>query len=56
MADPLYSLEQVPAAAQCLAASIRGMSPTMRAYKGISDDVTCRVVLEYLDSIAQQQQ
>jgi dimethylamine monooxygenase subunit A len=29
MADPLYSLEQVPAAAQCLAASIRGMSPTM---------------------------
>lgn len=56
MADPLHSLEQVPSAAQCLAASIRGMSPSMRAYKGISDDNTCRVVLEYLDSIAERQQ
>jgi hypothetical protein len=56
MADPLHSLEQVPAAAQCLAASIHGMSPSMRSYKGISDDNTCRVVLEYLDSIAQRQQ
>ena len=52
MVDPLHSLEEVPPrAAQCLAASIRGMSPAMRVYKGIGDDDTCQAVLSYLDSI-----
>ena len=52
MVDPLHSLEHVPAkAAQCLAASIRGMSPEMRVYKGIADDNVCEAVLMYLDSI-----
>lgn len=51
MADPMSSLESVPRAAKCLAASIRGMSPAMRAYKGIPDEMTCKVLLEYLDSI-----
>jgi hypothetical protein len=51
MADPLHSLEQVPNAAKCLAASIRGMSPSMRAYKGIPDKLACQLLLDYLDSI-----
>lgn len=51
MADPMYSLEDVPAAAKCLAASIRGMSREMRKYKGIEDDPTCEALLTYLDSI-----
>ncbi|CAB9528469.1 Protein of unknown function (DUF3445) [Seminavis robusta] len=52
MADPMSSLEQTPKAAACLAKSIRGMSSTMRVYKGIQNDDICKVVLEYLDSIA----
>ena len=51
MADPLPSLEKVPEAASCLAASIRGMSPGLRAYKGIEDDATCKAMLAYLDSL-----
>jgi hypothetical protein len=51
MADPMSSLEEVPLAASCLAKSIRGMSPEMRAYKGIENDETCVAVLDYLDSI-----
>ncbi|CAE8706434.1 unnamed protein product, partial [Polarella glacialis] len=51
MADPMHSLEKVPAAAACLAASIRGMSPAMCAYKGIQDEPTRDAVLSYLDSI-----
>lgn len=51
MADPMSSLESVPKAAACLAASIRGMSTNMRKYKGIEDDKTCEAVLSYLDSI-----
>ncbi|CAE8621260.1 unnamed protein product [Polarella glacialis] len=51
MADPMHSLEKVPAAAACLAASIRGMSPAMCAYKGIEDEPTRDAVLSYLDSI-----
>jgi hypothetical protein len=53
MADVLKSLEDCPGtAAGCLAASIRGMSPAMRKYKGIDGDATCEAVLSYLDSIA----
>ena len=52
MADPMSSLEQTPKAAACLAKSIRGMSSAMRVYKGIQNDGICKVVLEYLDSIA----
>jgi hypothetical protein len=55
MADPLYSLEELPNAARCLAASIRGMSPSMRAYKGIPDKVACQLLLDYLDSIVSQE-
>jgi hypothetical protein len=51
MADPMYALEKLPLASSCLAASIRGMSPAMRKYKGIEDDMTCQAVLQYLDSI-----
>ena len=51
MIDPLFSLEELPMAASCLAASIRGMSPAMRKYKGIDNDEVCEVVLKYLDSI-----
>ena len=51
MADPLSGLREVPAAALCLAKSIRGMSPAMRSYKGIDDDDTCEAVLEYLEII-----
>jgi hypothetical protein len=52
MVDSMSALENVPNAASCLASSIRGMSPAMRVYKGIQDDDTCKVVLEYLDSIS----
>jgi dimethylamine monooxygenase subunit A len=52
MADPMSSLECVPMAAACLAASIRGMSPAMRAYKGIQNEETNQAVLAYLDSIS----
>eukprot|EP00977_Amphora_coffeiformis_P005518 scaffold1170_cov174-Amphora_coffeaeformis.AAC.2 len=52
MSDGLSSLEHYPKAGKCLAASIRGMSKPMRAYKGISDDETCQAILKYLDSIA----
>ena len=51
MSDKLSSLEQYPKAAQCLAASIQGMSKPMRSYKGISDDITCQAILEYLNAI-----
>ena len=51
MVDPLPALEKVPKAASCLAASIRGMGPAMRKYKGIEDDPTSDAVLAYLDSI-----
>mmetsp|Transcript_1276 Transcript_1276/g.1632 ORF Transcript_1276/g.1632 Transcript_1276/m.1632 type:complete len:413 (-) Transcript_1276:212-1450(-) len=51
MVDPLPALEEVPKAAACLAASIRGMGSAMRKYKGIEDDATCDAVLSYLDSI-----
>lgn len=51
MSDPMDALTDLPQAARCLASSIRGMSPAMRGYKGIQDDETCQVVLEYLDSI-----
>jgi len=52
MVDSISGLEEVtPKAAQCLAASIRGMSRAMRSYNGISGDVTCQAVLSYLDSI-----
>ena len=51
MADPMSALADLPQAAACLASSIRGMSPAMRGYKGIQDEDTCQVVLEYLDSI-----
>ena len=52
MVDSISGLEEVtPKAAQCLAASIRGMSRAMRSYNGISGDVTCDAVLSYLDSI-----
>lgn len=52
MVDSMSALEDLPKAASCLASSIRGMSPAMRGYKGIEDDDTCMVVLEYLDSIS----
>jgi dimethylamine monooxygenase subunit A len=52
MADPMSSLKQTPKAAACLAESIRGMSQTMRVYKGIQTNEVCKVVLKYLDSIA----
>ena len=51
MIDPLYTLERLPMAASCLAASIRGMSPAMQKYKGIDNDEVCQAVLKYLDSI-----
>ena len=51
MSEPIYELEKVPLAASCLAASIRGMSPEMRKYKGIDSDTVCQEVLKYLDSI-----
>jgi hypothetical protein len=51
--DPITSLEQVPPMAPaCLAASIRGMSPEMQAYKGIENEATSIAVLSYLDSIS----
>lgn len=54
MVDRLRELEKVPRAAACLAKSIRGMSPAMRAYKGIGNgqDATYEAVMEYLDGIA----
>jgi hypothetical protein len=55
MADPLSSLEEVPNAAACLAKSIRGMSTSMRAYKGIQNEETCKVLLKYLDDISAKQ-
>ena len=51
MADPMSGLREVPAAASCLAKSIRGMSPAMQAYKGIDNAETCEAVLEYLEMI-----
>lgn len=51
MSDPIGALSDLPQAARCLATSIRGMSPAIRGYKGIKDEKTCQVVLEYLDSI-----
>jgi len=52
MADVVQSLENYPStAAGCLVASIRGMSPAMRKYKGIEDDATCQAVISYLDSL-----
>jgi hypothetical protein len=51
MHDPMGALADLPQAARCLASSIRGMSPAMRGYKGIRNEETCQVVLEYLDSI-----
>ena len=53
MVDRLRELEKVPRAAACLAKSIRGMSPSMRAYKGIGngEDATYEAVLQYLDDI-----
>jgi hypothetical protein len=54
MCDPLSSLEQLPLAAACLSASIRGMSPEMHKYKGIDSDATCEAVLRYLDKIVTQ--
>jgi hypothetical protein len=53
MVDRLPELEKVPAAAACLAKSIRGMSPAMRAYKGIGNgqDATYEAILQYLDNI-----
>jgi hypothetical protein len=57
MADVVQSLENCPStAAGCLAASIRGMSPAMRKYKGIEDDATCQAVISYLDSIVGAQE
>jgi hypothetical protein len=52
MVDPMNALEKVPEAAACLAASIRGMSVNMRAYKGIKDDATSQAVPTYLDAIS----
>jgi hypothetical protein len=52
MADRMDSLEDVPAAAKCLATSIRGMSAAMQGYKGIEDEPTCEAVLAYLDDIS----
>lgn len=54
MVDRLQELEKVPHAAACLVKSIRGMSPAMRAYKGIGDgeDATYQAIVEYLDVIA----
>ena len=51
MSEQLSELEMVPMAASCLAASIRGMSPEMRKYKGIDSEPVCMEVLKYLDSI-----
>eukprot|EP00539_Tryblionella_compressa_P001809 CAMPEP_0178736624 /NCGR_PEP_ID=MMETSP0744-20121128/2539_1 /TAXON_ID=913974 /ORGANISM="Nitzschia punctata, Strain CCMP561" /LENGTH=314 /DNA_ID=CAMNT_0020389109 /DNA_START=1 /DNA_END=945 /DNA_ORIENTATION=+ len=51
MTDPMTALEELPQAASCLAQSIRGMRPAMQQYKGIQDETTLQVVLEYLDSI-----
>jgi len=56
MADPLHSLEKYPLAAECLANSIRGMSPSMRAYKGIVDNETADVLLAYLRSICENKE
>jgi hypothetical protein len=57
MGDVIQSLENCPStAAGCLAASIRGMSPAMRKYKGIEDDATCEAVISYLDSIVGAQE
>jgi dimethylamine monooxygenase subunit A len=56
MVDPIHALETVPPAASCLAASIRGMSPAMRKYKGIDNDEICEAVLKYLDSIGAPQE
>ncbi len=51
MSEQLCELEKVPMAASCLAASIRGMSPEMRKYKGIDSEPVCVEVVKYLDSI-----
>jgi hypothetical protein len=34
--EPITALEAAPKAAACLAASLRGMSQAMRAYKGLA--------------------
>lgn len=51
MIDPLYTIEALPKAASCLAASIRGLSPAMQNYKGIDNDEVSQAVLKYLDAI-----
>ncbi|KAG1654887.1 hypothetical protein FOA52_006531 [Chlamydomonas sp. UWO 241] len=54
--EQLGDLARSPQAAACLAASLRGMSPAMRAYKGLGDPRQAIDTLQFLDALAVQQQ
>eukprot|EP00955_Chlamydomonas_euryale_P092885 364743-Chlamydomonas_euryale.AAC.84 len=53
--EPLSALAGAPAAAAAIAASLRGMSPPMQAYKGLGDLNALADMLEYLDTMANNQ-
>jgi hypothetical protein len=52
MVEPLPTLEAHPTAAAALAASLRGMSPAMRAYKGMASAGAAEEVLCYLEGLS----
>ena len=49
--EPVTIIADVPGAAACLAASMRGMSPLLLEYKGVTPEAT-PAVLAFLDEIA----
>lgn len=55
MVDPLPELAKYPPAASSLAASIRGMTPHLRKYKGIDDEATAEIILGYLDELGSKE-
>ena len=52
LVDPVTELEGAREAAVALAASLRGMSQAMRAYKGLLQPRAQDDMLAYLDSLA----
>ena len=51
LVEPVTELEGSPEAATALAASLRGMSQAMRAYKGLLQPQAQDDMLAYLDSL-----
>ena len=51
LVEPVTELEGAPGAAAALAASLRGMSQVMRAYKGLLQPQAQDDMLAYLDSL-----